>query len=297
MKMKRLVFVIFCWQQFIVAEAQDVLNVASQKFEKKVDYRTGDVLLLQLEKANLTLSGWDKDHFHFEILLKSKHKSRAKAIEELAFLKYSLSKEGDTARFYNFFGASDKFQKVQGILGLDLIIHAPKSSKLVVKNAYGTTRVQEMEGGTSIYGKFVETEVNHFRGPLSMTSIFGSVHLTDHEGDLLLDLSRADLTAKNVRGDIVGKTSYGKVSIASITADQVIFDSKRTAFELDVTQTLNKINFDLSTQFGKIEIGTPINATASGSWKFDGTSAATIKITTTFSPIIIQGKSFNAQKP
>ena len=165
--MKRYLFIIICCTSFFELTAQKIVNVASQRFEEKASYKAGGVLKLKLEKAQVTITGKDQNHYGFEIIFKSKHKDQEQAIKELGYLKYQLKELGDTVIFSNDFISGNSFQKVQGILNIELIITAPKSSGLVIENSYGSTIVSNLSNDVYLKGKFVETTVSKCRGNLS----------------------------------------------------------------------------------------------------------------------------------
>ncbi len=294
--MLRYILVSCCVALFLVTEAQTILNVATQRFEEEVDYRPGRVLSLELEKAHVTVSGWDKNHYAFEILLKSKHKDPDQAVKELGYLKYQLSEAGDTVRFTNDFVSGGAFEKIQGILNIELIIRAPESGQMMITNAYGSTQVSNMSGLVSLNGKFVDTQVNNCRGELTLVAVFGSNKITDQSGDLFIDLSRVDLTGSKIKGDIKGQASYGTIHLMRLSSREVAIEARRTAFTLELDAPIDRYSYDLSTDLGNIFIEGSMDLKKSSKWISEGTSPSKIRITTSFSPIVIRDKTLNAHK-
>lgn len=295
--MKKYLTFTICSLLLLGAEAQKVVSVAKQQFEEKVAYQPGDVLNLDLEKVQVTIVGKDQDFYAFDITLKSRHKEQEQAIKELDYLKYGLERRGDTIHFSNDFITGDRFRKVQGVLNIELRITAPRSSALSVVNAYGKTYVQNISARIDLKGKFVETKLNECQGILNIVSAFGDHQVNEHKGNITLDLSRVNFLGSEIAGDVIGKTSYGSVEINELSTDNLDFDSRRTAFKLDLnSMSLQDYHFDLFTQLGQILLEGSINEKKSNQWKNEGVTDASIKITTTYSPIIIRDQSLKARK-
>lgn len=278
-------------------KAQKVVNVATQRFEEQVSFTPGKVLKLDLEKVQVSIIGVERDFYEFEITFKSKHKDQKQAIKELGYLKYQLKEVGDTIYFSNDFVSGDTFQKIQGVLNVELLIKAPKSGELVVKNAYGKTFVRNVSASIDLNGKFVETKINECEGDLKIVSAFGEHQINEYEGNLILNLSRVDLMGSEIKGEVRGKTSYGSININELSSSHFEMDSRRTAFTLTLGETsLQYYHFDLASQLGSILVEGAINEKVTNQWKYEGTSDSTIKIKTTFSPIIIRDQSLNARR-
>lgn len=296
-EMKKYLIIIICSLPFLGAKAQKLVNLATQRFEEKIAFQTGDVLTLDLEKVQVTIIGEDQDFYAFEIVFKSRHKDQKQAIKELDYLTYQLKNRGDTIHFFNDFVSGDRFQKVQGVLNVELKITAPASSPLVIENAYGKTYIRNISAPIDLKGKFVETKLNECQGALSIVSVFGEHQINEHHGNITLDLSRVDLTGNEIHGDVKGKTSYGSININELTTKNFEVTSRRTAFALSITETsLQEYSFDLFTQLGQILLEGAINEKISNQWQYQGSSDSNIKITTTFSPIIIRDQSLNTSK-
>ena len=282
---------------FFSVKAQKLINVATQRFEEKVPFQAGDVLKLNLEKVQVTIIGKDQSYYAFEIVFKSRHKDREQAVKELSYLTYQLKNQGDTIYFFNDFVSGDTFQKVQGVLNIELRIMAPKSSGIVVENAYGKTEVRDLSGAIDLKGKFVETKVSQCQGELSLNAVFGEHHINDHNGNITLKLSRADLVGHQIEGDIKGETNYGEVHFSGLRTKDLKVDAIRTAFTLELDDaSLPHYSYDLFTKLGQILIAGTINEKAFNQWKYKGRSDSNIKITSTFSPIIIRDQSLNPRK-
>lgn len=294
--MRRYFLSSLCTVIFLISEAQTVLNVATQRFEKEVAYRPGRVLSLELEKAHVSVTGWDKNHYAFEILLNSKHKDPDQAVKELGYLKYDLHTDGDTVHFSNDFVSGEAFQKIQGMLNIELIIKAPESSQITITNAYGSTQVSNMSGPVSLKGKFVDTQVNSCQSELSLIAVFGSNKITDQSGDLFIDLSRVDLTGNLINGKVKGQASYGTIHLMRLSSPEVDIEARRTAFTLELDTPIEHYSYDLSTDLGNIFLEGSMDLKKSSKWVSKGTSGAEIRITTTLSPIVIRDKTLNAHK-
>ncbi|MDW3196679.1 MAG: hypothetical protein R8G66_30155 [Cytophagales bacterium] len=294
--MKRFLFYTIFTTLLLGVKAQTVLNVATQRFEEKMDYQPGQVLLLNLEKAQVSIQGWNQDYYAFEILLKSKHKDRQQAVKELEYLKYQLKKEGDTLRFSNDFVSGQSFRKVQGILNIELLVKAPRSSKVAVSNAYGATTVSNMSDRVSLEGKFVDSDVSNCDGDLSLIAVFGSNRISDHAGDLYMDLSRVDLIGNQIKGKVTGKANYGTIQLMGLSSAEVDIEARRTSFTLELIAPIDSYHYDLSTDLGTIFLEGSMNLKKSSKWEYEGTSNSKITIMTSFSPITIRDNTLNAYK-
>ena len=278
------------------AVSQKVVNVATQRFEEQTPFKPGSSLKLDLEKVHVSVSGHDKNSYEFQITFKSKHKDEKQAIKELGFVSYQLRQENDTLYFSNDFANGDSFRKIQGILSVELEIKAPRSSDIVIGNAYGTTQIKDITASLVVNGKFVETSIEQCEGPVSLRAVFGELLIQNHTGDLDLDLSRVNIRGDRIRGNISGVTNYGAVEISRLQTKDVEIDARKTAFSLTLANySLPTYNLDLVSQLGSIHLEGGINKKTSNQWKSEGTSDATIRIVTSFSPILIKDGSLNAR--
>lgn len=280
----------------LISEAQTVLNVATQRFQEEVPYQSGQVFVLDLEKAQATVTGWDRNYFALEILMKSRHKDRDQAITELSYLKYELDQSGDTIRFDNDFVSGKEFRKVQGILNIELSVKAPYASQLLIANAYGTTEVSNMSGPVHLDGKFVETQVSNCQGPVWLTAVFGSNKIDNQKGELNIDLSRVDLTGSQIKGKVSGTASYGNVYLMGLSSPEVNIEARITSFTIALNAPIDNYHYDLSTDLGTIFLEGSMELKKSSKWEYEGTSESKISIITSFSPIIIRDNTLNAYK-
>lgn len=294
--MRRYILFSFCVTLFLVIEAQTVLNVATQSFKEELPYTSGQVLMLQLEKAHVAVTGWDRDYFAFEIRLKSRHKNKEQAIKELSYLKYQLEAEGDTIHFVNDFVSGESFKKVQGMLNVELIVKAPFQSPVTIKNAYGATEVSGMSGTITLDGKFVDTQVRNCQGDLILTAVFGSNKINDQSGDFSFDLSRVDMTGHHIQGKVTGQANYGAIHFTRLSSADVSIVARRTTFTVELELPIGSYSYDLSSDLGNIFLEGSLEEKKSSKWTYQGTSDSKINIKTSFSPITIRDKSLNAFK-
>ena len=269
---------------------QEVLSVATQRFEEKIPYRQGMVLKLELEKAQVNVQGWSENYYAFEILLKSKHKNETKAVQELGYLKYTLQENGDTIFFSNDFVSDDKFRRVQGILSLELTIKVPRSSSVVVNNAYGSTTVDNLRSKVALKEKFVKSTIANCEGELLLNAVFGDHQIKNHKGDVILDLTRANLDIASFEGSVIGTTTYGLIRLSKFKLENVNLEGRRTSFTLNLDADWKSYSYDLKSQFGQVLVGEYENDGKNEEWKMDGTSSTFIKIRTTFNDIKINNK-------
>ena len=78
-------------------------GIVTKNISKVISLATADVLSIAGEKADITLTGWDKNYAELKISFSAEHKDRAIATKEIEYMHYSLSREKNTVELRNAF--------------------------------------------------------------------------------------------------------------------------------------------------------------------------------------------------
>ena len=161
-KIKMSYWLVFLLVQVFACEytvAQNTVQVAIRTVNKEIPYEAGDSLLLKAEKANVTITGWDKDYIKLVLKLISKHPKLEVARAELEYLNFDITKSGRTHKITNYFKSSEGFKKVKGTLLSVYELKVPKSLMIEMQNRYGQSKVKGMQVPLKIDTRFVEIQI------------------------------------------------------------------------------------------------------------------------------------------
>ena len=71
--------------------SQEKLQVVEKKIEKDVAFKPGESIRFLVDKAKVSIIGWDKDYINFSLKFIARHKDLEVAEKELAYMKHRIS--------------------------------------------------------------------------------------------------------------------------------------------------------------------------------------------------------------
>ena len=233
--------------------AQNTVQVYTKTISKNLNYKPGEVLEIAAEKADINISGWNRDYISVEVKLISKHARREIAKKELDYLKFNASYETDRHILKNHFLADDNFRKVRGRLLIHYQIRMPTNAPVVVNNLYGKVTVEGLKNTLNFRTRFVELHIKNCEGESTVESFFGNVLIDESSGNLTCNLKKADMELSGFDGDVKIEGNYGEIHIESEKLASLTLNGNRTRVNM-LTANLQSYNYDLYTSFSEIKL-------------------------------------------
>jgi len=82
--------------------SQDKVNVITKSVTKEFEY-SGETLIIQGEKSNMTIHAWNEKKIKIEMKLIAKNPIESKALKDIEIMQYTFQKEGKQVKVRNYF--------------------------------------------------------------------------------------------------------------------------------------------------------------------------------------------------
>ncbi|MDO1447114.1 DUF4097 family beta strand repeat-containing protein [Rhodocytophaga aerolata] len=290
--------------QPLLAIAQEKIQVVTKTLDKRITYTPGEVLNIDARKASVEVIGWKENYIQLTLKLIAKHPVRHIAENDLEHLKYEIKKESNTHIFTNYFHATASDDKVRSNLKAQYQIKAPAGCQLRISNAYGNIQIENLSGETEVSINFGELQLTDIKGSTVVNSSYGDIKGENVTGLFVCKAEKANIHLTRAAGMYDIHNTYGQITIsATPKLTKLTIAATRTSVTMDVP-AFEQYNYSLSTSFSDIQLPphAPGDITRNIAGKKTYTSgnikssASTVQISTTFSPITIYVQSHAAQK-
>lgn len=233
---------------------QQKLQVVTKTIEKDLMELLDSGIVIKGKKAEVIVTGWEKDYIRIEMDLISKHPSRKVALEELEFIQYAISKTADQYVLRNTFYSTAKRSKVRSSLSVKYRIFVPVAQSVVVNNEYGIIDLTNLYGSIQIDGNFCDVSLQRLFGEVQGKVTYGEVKGENLDGLIVLDLERTDMSLKDFAGDVRINNQYGSLNLFPSTMLKALdVKSKHGKVNLGVNK-LDAFNYDVSVNGSFIDL-------------------------------------------
>lgn len=226
-------------------------DVRRQKLiNKSYDVTADDRLSIDNQFGNVVVSTWDKEQITVDIEISARASTDQRAQDIMNRIDVKDSRDGHDIRFKTnveeIHNGNNKHKNDENDRSfyIDYVIHMPGTNRLSIENSFG------------------KTEVPAFKGPVSLTSKFGSLNTgkLDNVDQIDVEFGKAYITAVN-NGKIVFKFNKesrigkveGNVRISSEFSQNVQFNVADDIQELSVFESYSGVRMvvdkDLSAEF------------------------------------------------
>jgi len=237
-----------------VAVAQSVkVQVATKNIEKTVPYKTGDVLLIEGEKAEVEVLTADRDEITVKMQLISKHPDKSVAAADLELMQYEIDRKGNEIVIRNFIEKNENGEKPASSLKAQYVIYVPEQCPVSLSNYFGSTMVENLQNGLDVNSEFCSIGLQNIKGEIGIKTRFGDVEGEEIEGNVNIEARRSNITLSRLGGKFNIKAQYG---VIKVFADQSLIDMNIIAEKSDVyfhDSSLDYYNYALTARNGKIK--------------------------------------------
>ena len=292
---KKALLILLILRGGILLSAQTTLQVVSKNVNKSIDFKMGNSLEINAEKADLTIKSWASPQVKIQVELLAKHPQLETAKKDLNSLKFVAETIGKKIYIRNYVAIEKGQDKPTSDLRAIITIWLPSETPIYIKNSFGKTNVQQFNGSVDLSLEFCKTKLSQLNGEISINTRFGDIDADNLTGKLKITSNRSNLTLKLLRGPTFINATYGKVIVeADRNLTSLTVNSDKA--DVDILNPQNAaINYTLSADYGKIKTPKSLNFNYlenSENRKRVNlqslTSASKIAISTSFGSILIQ---------
>ena len=238
-----------------VGFGQQKLQVITQTITESFSHTMGDKLILEGEKADITIVGTDDSSIEVLLKLKSKALSKEVAEQELSQIRYVAEKRDREVRLKNYFVLPKGRKQFDALLSASFEVRIPKTMDVEVISRYGNLSISALSSQLTVDTKFSQGLLANLNVEGSYTGYFGDLHVQDISGDFKLDLKHVKTDMEGISGRLDIVSSLGDIEIAEIDrleflkvlgvkSDILIREAKRSSYFYDLKAEYGKIYFD-----------------------------------------------------
>lgn len=242
--MRVLLFVVAVWLP-LLGRSQMPLQVVAKVIEKEITYTESQPIVLNAQKADVLVKGWNRPVVSVKLRLLAKHTDRAVAEREVAYHQYSLQAQNGTIDLSNRFLIPQRGGRLQSQLKAIYEVSIPTKAQLTLNNSFGDLQLTALSGDMTItfeFGKLVLTDIG---GKCTINSKYGDIDGHNLSALLTVRTEKANVVLRDLEGDVWLKPNYGKLTVVpnptisrlqiEATWTEILVDVKRLAdFRFDV---------------------------------------------------------------
>ncbi|MEL6864442.1 MAG: DUF4097 family beta strand repeat-containing protein [Bacteroidota bacterium] len=234
--------------------AQSTLQVVTKTIEKDFKFKEGYQLNIEGEKADVTVTAWDKEEIAIKLELISKHPIKDMAKKDLEAMKYITERIGKRIYIRNYVALKKGEEKPKANLKARYTIFLPSNCPVQLKNYFGKADIKDLENDLIVNSEFCKIQLENIKGSISIKTRFGDVEGKGLAGDVEITAQRSDIILSELNGVFAINAKYGKITI---DADERMIDLSINAEKTDVhflRPNTGNINYALTAHYGKITV-------------------------------------------
>ncbi|HLP92993.1 MAG TPA: DUF4097 family beta strand repeat-containing protein [Saprospiraceae bacterium] len=255
--------------------AQVTLQVVSKNLEKTVPWKPGMDLIVNGEKADVTVVPTDSAAISISAELSAKHPSLDTAQADVNTWQLVVNTVGKKIYIRAYVGVQAGKRAPVSNMRAQIKIMAPRQCAVNLSNRFGKARLEHLDGPVALNGYFCRFDLFALNGELKVESEHGSVDGKELKGPVDIKGKRADVTLQQTAGNCSLQTEYGSVHFYTDTQSGNV---RITAQMTDITLSgleANSHNYRLKTRFGNLEV--PDKFDKSGSTDKERTAVYQVK--------------------
>ena len=270
-------------------------HVVEKVVTRDVPFARNEFLKIVGEKATIRVTGWDKDFARVRLVFSAKSPDKAVAENELKYMKYALSRDGNTLEIRNTFIIPPETARTESSLEALYELTVPRKSKVEVTDKYGNVQLVDLEGELDVTVEFGDIHLQNVEGRTRIESSYGEVRGSDIGGTFFCKTGKSDVYLEDVKARCTFNSTYGNIQLTLRERSQELaIQATRTAVVVNVSD-FGAYRYGLRTSHASIYVPGPYQKYVKGTGG-SGTStldfagapnSPLLKVSTTFSSITI----------
>lgn len=285
---------IFCFltQTIAFSFGQSTIQVITKTITQEIPIQNCDTLILNGEKSNITLKGWDKDYIGITIQLIAKSKNKNQAEEDLNILKYKIQQKNRNYIISNYFHSGNNLPVIKSNLSATFDIYIPPNLAVKINNLYGDISLIDTNSPLLIDLHFGSLQIDNANAIVDIKCSYADLKIERSRAKVYCITDRSDISVDSHEGELNIKSAYGSITILSSYTSPIIIDSKRTKVDLEV-KNFDDHFFNILTTHSKIILPEKYadqvkNNLGKTSFYYNSGKKNLIHIKTSYSPINIK---------
>lgn len=239
---------ILCPHLYSLAQPTTVERVVN----KDLPVKPGDVLKFAGEKANLKVTGWDKELVQLKVIFSASNTDKEIASKEIDYMQYAITREKNTIEIRNGFILPPTTNRILSRLEVFIEAMVPLKTPIVISNKYGDASITNYNGNLEVILEFSDLELNELQGDVKLQCMYSEVHghnmnttsfiSRDEKSRLFLDIRK---------GTIDFRSEHSNLDITVSNIKSLNINATRTDITIHPEST-NAYDFDLFSKEGKL---------------------------------------------
>lgn len=249
-----LFFTLFTLCLTVVSLAQTPVQVVTKVITKDLPYADGQRIRVNAQKADVTLTGWNRPTISVKLRLVAKHPDRDVAEREVAYHQYTLQASNGQIDLSNRFEVPKGSGKLQSQLKAIYDVSVPEKALITLVNSFGDVRLTNLSGEVGVTLEFGKLSLDDIGGKLTIASTYGDIDGRNVDATLVCKAEKADILLRDLGGKVNLQSRYGKLTLLpAATLDGLTVEAARTEIVLSPLR-IDAFQYDLQTAFGELRV-------------------------------------------
>ena len=278
----------------LVTFTQEKVFVVTKTITREYDI-TNKNLIIQGEKADITLTNSLDDKVNIEIKLIAKSYIKEIAKRDLAVAKYRIEDLQNKLKIKNYF-ESEEISKVSSNLSVEYIIQIPENANIQIQNIYGDIYFDNTKVNGKVVNSFGAVTIENGSGKLDFDLSYAELKMINSRGNYTINSKSSKIVFDNISGNYTLKTLYGDLLVASMkNVDMLCLNGQRTKVDVSLPN-IEDYSINMSTKRDNIIVPVELENKIikdSGLSTFEQVNSIekpTLNIHTTYCPITLNIK-------
>jgi hypothetical protein len=283
--------------------AQENIQVVTKTINRSFALKPGESLVVEAEKADVRVRGWDREEVKLVLRLVAKHPERAVAEKDLPALRYRIDTDGAKKTISNFFRISESSGSISSNLQAQYELQVPQRCLLWLRNRYGNVRIEKLSTDLHLAVDFGEIRLDEVTGTVDLDIAYGDVVAQRVNATVTGVTKKSDLSFEELAGTLSLQSSYGETTVTTLNAlESLSIQAARTEVAFSTTDPMH-YHYQLTTTYDQIETTLPGTWQDGGllgqerSFKSTNVTLPKVFINTSFSTITINSLSNEVSIP
>ncbi|MBI2333505.1 MAG: DUF4097 family beta strand repeat protein [Chloroflexi bacterium] len=206
-------------------DRNNISSIVEESKTLKVDAEKPVTLKVADDAGDVTVTGGDVKTVQVKIIKTAYDSTQAHADAEVKTIPYSIEQNGNAITLKYELPKSMNFSN--NINTVDFIVTVPKETMVTIDTNYGSVAVSDIQGDADLTTDFGDLFVENLDGSLSMDTNNGDAQIksVDASGkDVVIDSSFGDITLEQVKSrGITVTSSNGKITFTNVRATGDVF--------------------------------------------------------------------------
>lgn len=256
-RLKYNLFKMFCCSLLIsqaLTDNQLTAQTVSKYINKTLAVEKDCNILITGKKADIKISGWDKDSVRAEITISFSHKDNEIAKREIEYSSCNIKKTLSALNINNNFLIPAGVDNILSLISITYNIKLPYKSTVIINNSYGNCSINRFNGYLNMHNDYGNITLNNIDGLARIFSTLSKINASYLWGETEFDTKNSEYILSNINGTISIENSMGNMKVEpGAKLRKLAINSPGGEVTLKI-HDLDKYDFDLQTKYAKVVV-------------------------------------------